>query len=158
MFNFMTDKQKRLADKEVELYVRERKAENAESINEAFAAARNDLHQLRKKNVVEAFEDECEFHRESEERNVKLAKLDAQIEAKESYVARLDSVPELESRATRAEALVGAKEDVILDLRVQAKDREDLIKFLAGMLPKVELDKLSLNLNADIKTTVKSDA
>lgn len=155
---FMTNKQKRLADKEVDIYKREQQVRFDEEMVERAEKSFEELHVTRLKNINAVAASNEEFRTGIIEKGVEIAKVEAKLENRQELFAKLDSIPELESRVTRAEALVEAKNLIIEHLEAEVSTAQDFSKFLAGLLPKMELDKLNLNLNADIKTTVKSDA
>lgn len=153
----MSAKEERLAQKEADLLIRGKQVAEREAMVERTEQSFTDLHVLRRKNIDAARESDREYAEGMLKGGIELAKLEAEIEAKKSLVAELSQLQELKTRVISAEALVVAKDTVIACLTSELETSRDFSKFLAGLLPKVELDKLNLNLNADIKASVKAE-
>lgn len=147
------EKGKKLVDREIALYRRERELEVDVNIKDKEIESFKNLHVIRRKNVDAIAEAEHEYHQGKQDKEVKLARLDAEIKDKEALIAKADSIPELERRAAIAEAQAEGKEVAIAHLKEDVTRLDDLVKFLAGMLPKVELSKLGITLNADVKVS-----
>ncbi|HWV44713.1 MAG TPA: hypothetical protein VN039_01615 [Nitrospira sp.] len=147
------ERDKQLIDNELDLYRKRRMLEVEKDILNARVELQRHLEESRKATHDAEHEYEHEFHENREILRTELVALDAEIKHKKELLGRADSIPELEYRAFKAEADAQSNEAVIKQLNTDVKRLNDLVEFLAGMLPKVELDKIGVTLNADVKVS-----
>jgi len=155
------EREKKIIDREVELYRREKQQEVQSEVRyerqNAEAEARDAKLSAREKGLdgeraalKKTAELETTFLTSKSEKDVELAKLDAEIESKKDLVKKLDSIPELEKRTAIAEADSAGKDIAIDHLKADITRLDEFVKFIAGLIPKVELDKLNFSFNADV--------
>lgn len=121
------------------------------STNKTLLQADKDLLVATKSNFTAIIEMERDYAAQSITKNSVNAKLDGEIEAKKSLVADLKDLPVFKERAARAEAESKGKDIAIDHLKQDIERLDSLVKFMAGLLPKFELEKVAFNLNADVK-------
>lgn len=170
MFGYTKEdpKTKEHIDRDLVLYKREKQLEierdsyHAErKINETIAIKRQEsydaLNVFRRKNLDVTLEMEHQYHNDAEKNRTELAKLDAEIENKKELIEQLDSIPHLQYENAKSKAHAEGKDVAIEHLTADVQRLDDLVKFLAGMLPKVEFDKLGLNFTADLTVNDKKE-
>lgn len=160
-------REKGIFDREMELYRRERNQAFDTDMATRRLDAQRDSFQARKGEEAILLDEKCsnleqigemkrDFYKQKCEKEVEIAKLDTEILAKKDLIKKADSIPELESRAFLAEAESKGKDIAIEHLKEDVKRLDETMKFIAGLLPKLEFDKLGLNFTADLNVTQKT--
>lgn len=147
---FTNKDEKALADKELEIYKAEKKLQFDREMFSARETAAATIIGLKKQNVDDAFEAEHEYHHNKQERGIELAKIEAEIATGREVVVRSNFYDKMAASAASEKARADAGALVSDELRKEVARLDELVKFIAGLLPKVELDKIGVTLNADI--------
>lgn len=158
MFSFKkekkeTSKDRELIDREIGLYEREAKQRVEEEI---LTARTNTFAKL--KEIMEVSADdrrtyEHEFHQAKEDKRVELAGINAAITFKKDLLTSIGYTETTYKKAIEGEA-EARNEAKAARLIIETKDKtieslNELIKVIVGKLPKVELDKLNINVTAN---------
>lgn len=134
------------------IYEREERLKIDRDVFEREKGQFNSLHTLRKQCVDQTAELAHEFHDGKEKKMTEIARLDAEIINKKSLIIKAEKTQEenitLFKESSTFKAQSEAKEVIIASLKEQVVLFNDLVKVIVGKLPKVELDKLSVNVNS----------
>lgn len=149
-------KSKETVDKELEVYRREREIMIDRDTLEREQRAFSDLHVKRKTILDELFTLEHEYHNGAEKKRTELVKLDTEILYKKDIIANAEKLKAdndvIRAQSATYKATAEAQQVVISSQKETIALLNDLVKVVVGRLPKVELDKLNLNINSEVKS------
>ena len=140
---------------DIDLYERKKNLESDRQLLEREKEAYHELHVHRRKCAEGARDLEHEYHYAREQKMTELAKLDAEIEYKKGIINNADALKEksvlFQGQALDYKAKYEASSAVIASLKETIGLMEDMMKVITGKLPKVEFDKLNVNVTSKVE-------
>ncbi len=137
-----------IAQRELEMYKREREVRIDRELFAREKESMTDLHVLRKTWVDETIKLHQEYAVNKTVKMTELAKLNAEIELKREFVQSLKDVEKTKSDCEKFRAESAAKDGVIAELKKQLDRGDDNFKVVVGKLSKMEINSLGLTVTA----------
>lgn len=146
---FKSIDKKELVDHEIELYRRERILDLDRNLNTRKEENWEELNNLRVHSIKENKQLEHDFHQGKEQKNVELAKLDAQIENKKSIFQKIGEFESTKALMSEWKAKSEANDKIILSKDREISNLNEMVKVIVGKLSKLDIGTLGINVTAN---------
>lgn len=143
------EKGKREADREIEIYKREKMLGIDRTVDEYRRTEYKKVETVSAQCNEQIKQYEHDFHSRKEKDGVELALLTAKLENKKDLVESIDELVTLRADVAKYKALAEAKDLVITGKTDTIKLLDDTVKVVVGKLSKVDVGSLALNVSTN---------